>query len=66
MRVLLDTTVLIGGPIPPELETAISAVSIAELHFGVLVATDEEERALRTSRLGLIEARFPDPLPVED
>jgi hypothetical protein len=66
LRLLLDTSVLIEGHIPAESETAISAVSIAELHFGLLVATEEEERALRASRLGLIEARFPDPLPVDD
>ena len=47
-------------------ETAISTVSIAELHFGLLVAASEEERALRTSRLGLLEARFPDPLALDD
>jgi toxin FitB len=66
LRVILDTTVLIEGRIPPDPETAISTVSIAELHFGLLVAADEEARALRASRLGLIEARFPDPLPVDD
>lgn len=63
---LLDTSVLIEGQVPPELETAISTVSIAELHFGLLAAADEEVRALRAARLGLIEARFPDPLPVDD
>ncbi len=38
--------------------------SLAELHFGVLVAADEEERARRTQRLGAIESTF-DPLPVD-
>jgi predicted nucleic acid-binding protein len=33
------------------------------LHFGVLVATDDDERAVRTGRLGAIESTF-DPLPV--
>ncbi len=63
---VLDTSVLIDGSIPAEFETAISTVSIAELHFGLLVATDEELRAFRAARLGLIEARYPDPLPVDD
>ncbi len=63
---VVDTSVLIAGAIPKGDQSAISAVSIAELHFGLLMAKDEEERALRTSRLGLIEARFPDPFPVED
>ena len=66
MRLLLDTSVLIEGRIPADPETAISTVSIAELHFGLLVAAEEETRAIRASRLGLIEARFPDPLPVDD
>jgi len=64
--VLLDTSVLIDGRVPVEVEAAISTVSIAELHFGLLVAADEEARALRARRLGLIEARFPDPIPLDD
>ena len=64
MRVLLDTSVLIGEFPPPDgVEAAISVVSITELHFGVLVADDDDERALRTARLAAVEATF-DPLPV--
>jgi predicted nucleic acid-binding protein len=63
-RALLDTSVLIGTGIPEELEGAISVASLAELHFGILVATDPDERALRAQRLGVIEATF-DPLPVD-
>jgi predicted nucleic acid-binding protein len=63
-RVLLDTSVLIGAVDPGELEGAISAASLAELHFGMLVATDPDERARRAQRLGVIEATF-DPLPVD-
>lgn len=64
---MLDTSVLIGAdPLEPGLETAISTVSIAELHFGLLVAGDDDTRALRAARLGLLEARYPDPLPVDD
>ena len=63
-RVLLDTSVLIGVGIPEDLEGAISVASLAELHFGTLVATDPDERALRAQRLGVIEATF-DPLPVD-
>ena len=67
MRAVLDTSVLIGDQAPaPGIETAISTVSIAELHFGLLVATDEQSRARRATRLGMIEARFPDPLPIDD
>jgi predicted nucleic acid-binding protein len=64
VRALLDTSVLIGTESPGDLEGAISAASLAELHFGVLVAADEDERARRSQRLGVIEATF-DPLPVD-
>ena len=61
---MLDTSVLIGElPPPDDVEAAISVVSITELHFGVLVADDDDERALRTARLSVVEATF-DPLPV--
>jgi toxin FitB len=63
MRVLLDTSVLIGDEPPPDVEAAISVASMAELHFGVLVADDDDERARRTTRMGAIEATF-DPLPI--
>jgi len=63
VRALLDTSVLIGAEAPGKLEGAISAASLAELHFGVLVAGDPDERARRAQRLGVIEATF-DPLPI--
>lgn len=67
MRAVLDTSVLIGDhPIASDIEAAISTVSVAELHFGLLVARDDTSRALRAARLGLIEARFPDPLAIDD
>ena len=34
------------------------------MHFGVLVADDDDERALRSQRLGVIEATF-EPLPID-
>lgn len=63
MRVLLDTSVLIGADAPGEVEAAISAASITELHFGVLVAADDDERARRMARLVAIEGAF-DPLAI--
>jgi toxin FitB len=63
-RALLDTSVLIGAKGPDDLEGAISAASLAELHFGVLVASDPVERGRRAQRLGVIESAF-DPLPVD-
>ena len=62
---ILDTSVLIDPvELPDDVEAAISAVSIAELHFGLLVA-DDATRPLRATRLGLIESRFT-PLPLDD
>jgi predicted nucleic acid-binding protein len=63
MRALLDTSVLIDEEPPPDVEAAISVASLAELHFGVLVADDDDERAVRMQRLGAIESTF-DALPV--
>jgi len=63
-RVLLDTSVLIGARDPGDLEGAISVASLAELHFGTLVARDPDERARRAQRLGVVEATF-DPIPVD-
>lgn len=65
-RGLLDTSVLIApdvAPLPGQL--AISAISIAELHFGVLVAATPQVRALRLARLSRLQRRF-DPLPIDD
>ena len=39
-------------------------MSLAELHFGVLVARDEDERAARLGRLVALEREF-EPLPVD-
>jgi predicted nucleic acid-binding protein len=64
VAVLLDTSVLIGAEEDPGGDAAISVVSLTELHFGVLVAADEETRARRMRRLGAIEAHF-DALPFD-
>lgn len=65
-RGILDTSVLVADdviPIPGEL--AVSVASIAELHFGVLVARNEQTRAARLARLSAIQRRF-DALPIDD
>jgi toxin FitB len=64
VRAVLDTSVLIDASAPRDVEGAISSGSLAELHFGVLLASDEDERAIRAQRLGVIEATF-DPLPID-
>lgn len=65
-RAILDTSVVIDeglSPMPGVL--AISAVTLAELHFGVLVAKTTEVRAERLRRLSILQQRF-DALPVDD
>lgn len=66
MRGLLDTSVLIAEEIDdlPD-EAAISAASLAELHFGVHLAKDARSRAHRLRRLAEIESRFA-PLPIDE
>jgi toxin FitB len=63
MKVVLDTSVLIADDAPGDVEAAISVASITELHFGLLVAADPDERARRAYRLAAVEAAF-DPVPV--
>lgn len=66
MRVVLDTSVLIGSDVsslPGEI--AISAASVAELHFGALVTSDAVIRAQRLRRL-LELGRLFDPLPIDE
>lgn len=66
VRGVLDTSVLIATDVPPlEGDLAISAASLAELHFGVLVAADASVRAQRLRKLSAFQRRF-DPLPVDD
>ena len=64
-RAVLGTSVAMAdqvAPIPGVL--AISAITLAKLNFGVLVATTTEVRAERLRRLSLLQQRF-DALPVD-
>ena len=69
-RGLLDTSVLIAREEDPGVEPslpqelAISVATLAELHFGVLIAKDDETRQHRLRRLGIIEATF-QPIPID-
>jgi len=65
-RAILDTSVIIAtdvSPIPGLL--AISAVTLAELQFGVMVAKTREVRAERLRRLSVLQQHF-DALPVDE
>ena len=66
VRAILDTSVVIATDIAPlEGELAISAITLAELHFGVLVATQRKVRAERLRRLLVLQRTF-DALPVDE
>lgn len=66
MRAVLDTSVVIAHDVPRlDGELAISAATLAELNFGVLVTTDSATRAERLRRLSILTHRF-DALPVDD
>jgi predicted nucleic acid-binding protein len=66
VRAVLDTSIVIATDVLPlEGELAVSAVTLAELHFGVLVAKDQNVRAERLRRLLLLQRTF-DAVPVDD
>lgn len=66
MRAILDTSVVIASDVLPlEGELAVSAITLAELHFGVLVAKGRNVRAERLRRLLLLQRTF-DAVPVDD
>ena len=66
MRAILDTSVLLATNVAElEGELAISAASLADLHFGVLVTVDAAIRAERLRRLSDLQRNF-DALPVDD
>ena len=66
MRAILDTSVVIAADVRPlDGELAISAITLAELHFGVLVASQQKVRSERLRRLMVVQRKF-DALPVDD
>jgi predicted nucleic acid-binding protein len=69
VRGLLDTSVFIAreqgrliGHLPDE--AAVSVITVAELHIGVLVAGDDRTRAQRLRTLSHVERTF-EPLPID-
>lgn len=66
MRALLDTSVVIANDIGVlEGDLAISCVTLAELHFGILVAKTRQARAERLRRLLALQRSF-HALPLDD
>lgn len=65
MKAILDTSVVIATDLQPlEGDLAVSAITMAELHFGVLVAKTQPIRAERLRRLLKLQQDF-DPIPVD-
>lgn len=66
VRAILDTSVVIATDVGVlEGELAISSTTLAELHFGVLVAANADVRAERLRRLSILQHKF-DALPVDE
>lgn len=66
MRAILDTNLVIASDVPALPDAlAVSVATVAELQFGVLVATNAAIRAARLRRLTIVQRRFA-PLPVDD
>jgi predicted nucleic acid-binding protein len=66
VNAVLDTSVVLATNVPPlEGDLAISAATLAELHFGVLVTKDATLRAERLRRLSVIQHSF-DALPLDE
>jgi predicted nucleic acid-binding protein len=66
VRAVLDTSVVIASDVGDlDGELAISAVTLAELHFGVLVAKEQPVRAERLRRLLVLKRTF-DALPLDE
>ena len=69
-RGLLDTSVLIALDEDADLEAAlpeevaVSVATLAELHYGVLLAKTDQVRQHRLRRLGQIESLF-QPIPID-
>ena len=61
----MDTSVVLAHGLQPlEGELAISAITLAELHFGVLIAKESGIRAERLRRLLILQRTF-DALPLD-
>jgi predicted nucleic acid-binding protein len=66
VRAILDTSVVLAADVRTlEGELAISAITLAEMHFGVLVAKTGGVRAERLRRLLVLQRTF-DALPLDN
>jgi toxin FitB len=59
VKAILDTSIVVASGLPRlSGDLAVSAATLAELHFGVLIAKNDEIRAIRLRRFGLVEKMF--------
>ncbi len=69
IRALLDTSVVIGSAealhLQPADTSAISVITLGELHAGVRLAGDPQARAARQARLTAVRDAF-EPIPVDE
>lgn len=66
MKAVLDTSVVLASHVHHlEGELALSAATLSELHFGILVAKDPVIQAERLRRLSFIQRNF-DALPIDE
>jgi len=66
MKAVMDTSVIVSAD-PPSLgddDLFVTAVTFAELHAGVLLASNDADRARRLRRLTKLTALY-DPLPLD-
>jgi predicted nucleic acid-binding protein len=66
VRAILDTSVVIAHlETPLDGDLAISAITLAEMHFGVIIAKQQHVRAERLQRLLTLQRTF-DALSIDD
>jgi predicted nucleic acid-binding protein len=66
MKAVIDTSVVVSGGPPPlgDDDLFVTAVTFAELHAAVLLASNDADRARRLRRLTKLTALY-DPLPLD-
>ena len=66
MKAVMDTSIVVSGDAPSlgDDDLFVTAVTFAQLHAGVLLASNDDDRARRLRRLTKLAALY-DPLPVD-
>ncbi len=66
MKAVMDSSIIVSADPPPfgDDDLYVTAVTFAELHAGVLLASNDADRARRLRRLTKLTALY-DPLPLD-